>query len=366
MNLLKFSEYLPRIFCQRGMPLNLIYFVTSKCNAKCRHCFYWQEINTPKQELNLAQIEKVAKSVPNLMALSLTGGEPFLRKDLPAIASLFSQLTQVANIQIPTNGILTERIFKTTKEILERCRQDIRIVVGVSLDDFTERHDAIRQVEGCFQKAVSTIQQLKTLEKRFPNFRVGGLMTITKDNQERVATLIDFLKNELGLKEMGVNIIRSVVRDMSLKDLDIKYYDQAMLKLRRNFLKRFKEQKKPSWLERILSSREYYGSRLLSKIYSENRYITPCYAGSLLAIMREDGQIYPCEMLDEKMGSLKDFDFNLKKLWFSQQAEKVRKKIKKERCFCTYECAMSSNTLFNFGHLLPILRDSLRKEITPQ
>lgn len=360
MGLLKFSKYIPRIFYKRGMPLNLIYFVTSKCNARCRHCFYWRKLNTDVEELDLEAIEKVARSIPDLLALSLTGGEPFLRSDLAEIASLFSRFTKVANIQIPSNGILTDSIFRTTKEILKKCHKDIRIVVGISIDDFATEHDTIREVEGCFQKAVETIKQLKSLEDKFLNFRVGDPITITKANQERVSCLVDFLRDELSIKETGVNIIRSEVKDMSLKDLNIKYYDEVMLKLREEFLNRLNEQK-PSWAERVLSARQYRGSRILSKIYSQNKYITPCYAGSLLAIMREDGDIYPCEMLDEKMGNVKDFDFSFKKLWFSGKAEEIRSKIKKQRCFCTYECAMTLNTLFNFRHLSFILIDSLSK-----
>jgi len=59
---------------------------------------------------------------------------------------------------------------------------------------------------------------------------------------------------------------------------------------------------------------------------------------------------------------IKDFDFNLKKLWFSKRSNEVRKKIKKNKCFCTYECAMTSNTLFNLRHLFHILTNSFRKK----
>lgn len=360
MNLLKFTKYAPRFFIKKGMPLNLIYFVTSKCNARCRHCFYWKEINKTKKQLSLEQIEKIAKSVPNLLSLSLTGGEPFLRKDLAQIASLFSKFSKVANIQIPTNGILTDEILKETEEILNKCRDDIRIIISVSIDNFEKKHDAIRQVNGCFQKAVDTIKKLKPLEFKFPNFRVDGLITMTKENQKELFILVEFLKEELNLKEIGVNIVRSEVRDMSLKDLEIKYYDEIMKKFRKDFFERLKNEK-ISWPERVLSSRQYYGSQLLKKIYIQNKYLTPCYAGSLLAIMTEEGDVYPCEMLNDKIGNLEDFDFNLKKLWFSKEAKEVRKKIKNQKCFCTYECAMTLNTLFNPYHLFCIFKGTLQK-----
>ncbi len=308
----------------------------------------------------MPEIEKIAKSVPHLLALSLTGGEPFLRADLAEIASIFSRFTSIANLQIPTNGFLTDKIVKISQEISECCRKDMRIVVAVSLDDLEERHDAIRQVPGIWDKAIETIKQLKELEKQFSNFSVSSCITINRSNQERVGELMDFLKNELKVKDIGVNLIRSEVKDMSLKEVDIKYYDDVNSKIREDFLRGTYRQKKPSIIRRILSSRQYVGSRLISETYSQGRYITPCYAGSLLAILRENGDIYPCEMLNLKMGNLRDFDFNLKKLWHSGPAEEVRKKIKKMKCFCTYECAMTLNTLFNPRHLLAVLKNSFK------
>ncbi len=360
MNLLKFIRHIPRIFFKRGLPLNLIFFVTSKCNARCRHCFFWQEINKGEVQLTLPEIEKIAKSASSLLTLSLTGGEPFLRADLAEIALAFSRFTSIANLQIPTNGLLTDQIVKISQEILEHCRQDIRIVVGVSLDDLNERHDAIRQVPGIWNKALETIKRLKELEKKFPNFLVGSCITINRSNQERVGELVDFLKNKLKVKEVGVNLIRSEVRDVSLKEVDLKYYDDVHFKIREDFLRRAGQQPKPSMIQRILSSLQYKYSRLISETYSQGRYITPCYAGDLLAILRENGDIYPCEMLNLKMGNLRDFDFNLKKLWYSKPAQEVRRKIKKMKCFCTYECVMTLNTLFNPRHLLEIFKDFLK------
>lgn len=335
----------------------MIFFVTSKCNARCRHCFFWREINKSETQLTLPEIEKIAKSVPPLMALSLTGGEPFLRTDLAEIAEIFSRYTSIAHLNMPTNGFLTNQITKVSREILEKCRRDMEVVVGVSLDDLGEKHDVIRQVPGIWDKALLTIKRLKELEQEFPNFLVSSTITINKSNQERIGELVDFLKNKLKVKEVGVNLIRSEVSDMSLKEVDLKYYNNVNFKIRKDFLERADQ--KPSMIERILSARHYLGSRLLSKIYLEKRYVTSCYAGNLLAILRENGDIYPCEMLNLKMGNLKDFNFNLKKLWYSKPAEEVRGKIKKMKCFCTYECAMTLNTLFNPRHFLTIIKDSL-------
>jgi len=357
MQLLK---YLPRIINKRGMPLNVIYFVTSKCNAQCGHCFYWNRLNTVKDELTLAEIEKTAKNIPDIISLSLTGGEPFLRSDLIEIASIFSKFTRVSYLQIPSNGILTDTIIKTIEEIIKRCRKNILISVGISIDDLFDKHDILRQTKGCFSNATETLKKLKLLEAKYKNFRVGCIITINKNNQKNIISMVDFLKREFSVDEIGINLIRSEVKNPSLKEINIQYYDEIMLKLRRDFLCRAKDQP-ASWIDRVLSARQYYGALLLSKIFSQNKYVTPCYAGSLLAIIRENGDVNPCEMLDDRMGNLRDFNYNFKELWFSKEAERIRKTIKRNRCFCTYECAATFNTLFNATHLFHIIKGSLLK-----
>jgi hypothetical protein len=66
-------------------------------------------------------------------------------------------------------------------------------------------------------------------------------------------------------------------------------------------------------------------------------------------------------MLKEKMGNVKDFEYNLRKLWFSELADKVRRSILSKKCFCTYECAMTSNILFNPRYYLKILSGLLAR-----
>nr|MBA3439962.1 hypothetical protein [Pyrinomonadaceae bacterium] len=41
----------------------VIFFITSRCNARCETCFYWQELNRPG-DLTFAQIEKVSRTMP--------------------------------------------------------------------------------------------------------------------------------------------------------------------------------------------------------------------------------------------------------------------------------------------------------------
>ena len=66
----------------------------------------------------LSIIVTLLKSLPNLLQLSLTGGEPSLRKDLPEVVKIFCDISKVAKCSIITNGMLTERVIGMVKEIL--------------------------------------------------------------------------------------------------------------------------------------------------------------------------------------------------------------------------------------------------------
>ena len=66
----------------------VIFFVTSVCNAKCRTCFYWEELNQ-RGDLTWDEIQTLSRTMPRFTDLWLSGGEPMLRKELTDIVHLF-------------------------------------------------------------------------------------------------------------------------------------------------------------------------------------------------------------------------------------------------------------------------------------
>ena len=78
-----------------------------------------------------------------------------------------------------------------------------------------------------------------------------------------------------------------------------------------------------------------------------NAFISNCYAGSLFGVITPNGDVFPCEILDEKYGNLRDYNYDLKIIWKTKNKKNFCKKIKDEKCFCTYECAWTFNILGN-------------------
>ena len=77
-------------FKKNQTPSQIIFFITNMCNMRCKHCFYWKNLNTEEGEMSLEEIRKFALSLKNPMNISLTGGEPFLRKDLVEICKILA------------------------------------------------------------------------------------------------------------------------------------------------------------------------------------------------------------------------------------------------------------------------------------
>src|SRR3989344_921381 len=125
-------KFVPRIISNKDRtPLYLIFFVTSRCNLRCEHCFFWRELNQAKKELSLEEIDKVTKNMDPLLLLRMTGGEPFLRTDLPEIAGLFYKNAGMRNLGINTAGFFTKRIVESVKKILSQYPIDLDVVVSI-------------------------------------------------------------------------------------------------------------------------------------------------------------------------------------------------------------------------------------------
>ncbi|MBI4698269.1 MAG: radical SAM protein, partial [Nitrospirae bacterium] len=111
----------------------LIFFVTNRCNAKCRHCFYWKNLNK-KEELSLDEIENISKKLGTVQVLLLSGGEPVLRDDLPEIISMFIKNNGSKVVSIPTNALLPEEVERVVERLATHFT-DITFSINPSIDE---------------------------------------------------------------------------------------------------------------------------------------------------------------------------------------------------------------------------------------
>lgn len=354
------ARFAKRLFLKGGLPLQLIYFVTNRCNSSCSHCFLKGSLNKPEKSLTLDEIEKLSKSIPLLASLSLTGGEPFLRNDLAEVAQIFCRNSKVKNLVITTNGYDTKRILESADKICHSSNR-ANIFMGVSLDGVESEHDSIRGLVGSFKNALNTYQEFKKLKKKHKNLNVGINLTVSSYNQDRAVALYEYIRDRLGTDDIGINLMRADSWDKKVEGLDIEKYRQVTaLKKKDHLAGRIKYSASPV-IGSLAIAKEFLQYGLIQKIHKLDRPVCRCYAGFLMAVMSAEGDIYPCEMLKESFGNVRDFDYSMERVFKTPEADKIRKFIKSGKCFCTYECAMTGNILFNLRYYPALLRELIRR-----
>ena len=94
--------------------------VTDRCNFKCIYCFTHQNWKwLPHEEiLRFEEIESIAKVFAKLggKRIRLTGGEPLLRKNIEYLVEILSQIPEIKDLSLTTNGSFLETIGKKLKK----------------------------------------------------------------------------------------------------------------------------------------------------------------------------------------------------------------------------------------------------------
>ncbi len=327
-------------------PIQFTFFLTRKCNAHCPFCFYLSRTAAPPApELTLDEIRKVSASLGRLLWLAFSGGEIFLREDLVEITRVFYENNKPAIILLPTNGLLPDRIAEQTESILQHSQKST-VAVKLSLDGFEEVHDKLRGVPGAFQKTLETYEKLRPLLDRYRNFELGINTVFCSANQGHIDELLTFVKGLEGIRVHTVSLVRGDVGDEGLKHVDLNAYRRTIetlesdLKARPFAGYRFQG-------ARLKAAQDILQRRLIHDTMQKKRRLVPCYAGKLTLVLTEAGDLYPCESFTWKLGNVRDWDGDVKKLLAGSEARKALHSVQHSGCYCTHECYMMMNILFN-------------------
>jgi MoaA/NifB/PqqE/SkfB family radical SAM enzyme len=348
MGSLHYLQYAKRILYKRGAsPLYFVYFVTENCNAHCKHCLLGHRQERVTGELTIDEIEKVSASMGNMLFFTPTGGEPFLRADLPEIVRIFHVNNHALNVGIPTNGSLTPRVIRSVKTMLEQ-NPDLDLHIDVSIDGLPELHDEIRGIPGLFDRAIGTYRELRDLERHYPNFSTCIQVTVSAFNQHQLLDLYDYLKRGVGVNTVFSLLTRGEPRDPAAKGFDIAKYEEFHRALEEDNKKLMLSGYYKMPFSDVLNAKRIVRPRIIADTVRQNRYQIPCYGGTLGAAMFSKGQVLPCELRwRDVIGNVRDVDYDFMKLWNSPQADEYRRDIRCNKCFCTYECFLTVNILFN-------------------
>ncbi len=193
--------------------------LTRRCNLLCDHC-YISAAPGPRRpdELSTAEclrvMDGIAEINPNVF-LILTGGEPLLRADLPALAA--EARARGFTVVVGTNGVLlTERQARRLREAG---------VQGVSLSiDSTDpaRHDAFRRLPGAWRGAVRATEICRAEGLDFSLH-----MSVTDWNAGEIPAMID-LAGELGATVLNLFFLVRCGRAEGLADIPAAQYETIL------------------------------------------------------------------------------------------------------------------------------------------
>lgn len=342
-------------------PFSLVHFVTERCNARCKHCFIdFSSPPDPNRELSLEEIRHLAGGLgPILYNVNITGGEPFLRHDLPDIVEAYATHSPARSIVITTNGWFADRL----SELMERYRRlntKCRLTVSISIDDIGEQHDRSRSVTGLYERAIASYHIVS--QARDHRIRPDIGLTVTPSNAARTTDILQELRRS-GI----VNVFPILMRQEGIAFLSGDYHQlaQGYRELTAAVAQQPPDNGRRRQIRDALQrAKNGIACEIIHDSCLNSRFLTSCRAGSLFGSIGADGTVSPCELLSKKrpLGNLRDHGMDYMKLWRSTPARNVRKAIHDTQCRCTFECAWTVN-IFTSPRFWPRLLSHTVREL---
>lgn len=344
-------------YYKKDKPVSIIQFITERCNAKCPHCFI--DFAKSSGELSLEDIEKISKTAGNcLRNVTLTGGETFLRNDVFEIANIWYKNSTIKTLSITTNGSMPDRIESFCKQAVS---ENIPVFFFLSYDFIDEKHSEYRKLKDLHINVIESYKIIKSF-----NFNATFQLTLSPYNLDSSFQTYIYMRDVLKIQNINCNLFRgekALAVSKEEKAKIAKVYQEIEHQMNIDFDKKLMIGMKDKSLTSILTNaKNKMVWKYILKTYKNEKFISSCQAGSLLAIISSDGTVAPCELLNYSCGNLKDYKYNFLKCWQDVKAKQIREQITCSKCFCTYECAWLLN-IFSHPKYFPELLYNLLRNI---
>lgn len=337
-------------------PGYLVFFVTSRCNCSCSMCFNRRNVESTEKppEIGLHQISRIAKTIGPLPQLLLSGGEPFIRDDIPELVNLFYRHAGTRQISIPTNGALTDTILRSVKQMLTIC-PDAYLNINLSIDGIGDDHDRYRGLPGCFNSICKTYTGLAELREQHTGMSINVNTIIRTDNAGSETEIIEYIRDKFNVNYHFVSLVRG---DVTVDETEFDM-DGIEKKLDEIYSRKGGINQMPLFNQFAPAM-----SRLLRKTMNDARTSSTrnfhCLAGRKIVVLTADGDLYPCEPLwlepqvrqsDDmtrwRLAHLPEFGYDVKRALKTEHARKIFKYIDAEKCTCRYGCAMLNSIMYS-------------------
>jgi MoaA/NifB/PqqE/SkfB family radical SAM enzyme len=316
----------------------LIFFVTSRCNSKCRTCFYWQELNA-RDDLTFAEIERVSETMPRFREIWLSGGEPTLREELVDVIELFYRRNGVRSINFPANGLLPGKLVSILESSFARC-PELRVNLNLALDGIGATHDSIRGVPGNFERALQSLGRLEKLRHLQQGLRLHVNSVVCRENLHEMVPLGEMMRERFDLDGHYFQVIRGEPMDPGLLEIHKEAITRLYAELQplyRHYADKLGRRK--GWVGRAgyLGVLNLYHEIQAANLDRHHRWPMPCTAGQNIAVLDANGDIRSCE-LRERLGNVREYGCDWGRFWDSRARQEEIAAIRRDGCWCTHVC----------------------------
>jgi MoaA/NifB/PqqE/SkfB family radical SAM enzyme len=332
-----------RPFSPAGRLSMLILFVTSRCNQKCKSCFFWERRNGPADDLRLDEIEQVSSSLPSFDVLLLSGGEPFLREDLADVIRLFVTNNRIRSVAIPTNGMATDLTVEKVRKIAGLAA-GLHVSVNFSLDGTAEVHDGIRGVPGAFEKTMATMRAVAAMKTEFPGLTWVVNTVVMADNVSDILGLIAGVEKEGIVTDHAFEIIRGDPAEKGQKKLDRAavgdLYGNIVAYQERIASRKFAFGGLKGFVAKTLyiaNLRTLYGMQL-ANYFDGRKWGFPCGAGGSVRVLYSNGDVPLCELRSDAVLNVRANGYDMERIARDPGFRCAVAGIRASCCSCTHVC----------------------------
>lgn len=325
------------------LPVNLTVSVTYSCPSRCATCDIWQK------KVDDLSVDEYGRLFPTLRKVpvwvTLSGGDQFVRADLDEIVRLVRTQIEPSIVNIPMNGVITERIFQLLPKIAHHTVGS-QLVLNLSVDEIGKAHDEIRGADRNFEKLLLVAELIHDLKKTYSHVVLGVHTVISKLNVERIPEIERearaIFRPDSYIAEVAENRVelKTMHKDITPDPADFR---RAVAHLSNTI----RANRSGHPVARLVESLrlEYYD--LAAQILEEKRQVIDCYAGWASAHLAPDGHVWGCCVRAESMGNVRDHAYDFGAVWLGAQADAFRKSVRAHACACPLANASYTNLLLD-------------------
>lgn len=373
--------------CTGYKPLHVEWLISHQCNLRCKMCNVWKigsnSIFAKQNELSYLEGVKFLSELSRLgtRLLTLSGGEPMLRKDIFDIIKKAKE--EQLEVEMITNGTLITK--SSAEDLIESGLDGIVFSIDAPVSG---PHDVIRGVEGCWKRAIEGMHYVNCARQKRKNAKLKvSLNVVVASSNYRLLKEIVMLKPQLGYDT--ISFLPPIPKTRAAGELMLTKTD--LIDFEKNYLPSLSAAMSGldlplSPLSTIISLCNNPESTLQGKYALPKRQGILCFQPWLMVTVDPFGNVYPCchacifQNLSEDLtqGFFGSQDFNMgnlhintfEEIWNGEKFIKFRSDSKNRPlpfsmcvyCDYGYQYDLFLTTLFKNRKFFPnLIRNLIRR-----